>query len=56
MPSDDLLRLWADVRQDLCRAQGYLPAQESGRVRTAREYLDANELELALDVLADVEE
>jgi hypothetical protein len=48
-----LLVMWRAVRDDLARARSLLPAQPTGTDTLARlaEWLDNNELELALDEL-----
>jgi hypothetical protein len=54
MAGAELLRLWAAVRQDFERARALLPSrpsQSEGNVARLVEWLDHNELGLALDEL-----
>jgi hypothetical protein len=54
-----LRRLWAAVRRDFDRARALLPARPAeieGRVTQFDEWLDHNELELALDELESLGE
>ena len=54
MTNAALRRLWAAVRRDFDRARALLPSppvEAEGRVARLAEWLDHNELELALDEL-----
>lgn len=54
-----LRKLWADVRQDFDRARAMFPAQpveREGHLTQLGEWLDHNELELALDELESLGE
>ena len=54
MADDNLQKLWAAVRRDFDRARDLLPsppAEKEGSVDRLVEWLDHNELELALDEL-----
>lgn len=58
MSGDDLQRRWAITRDHLAQARAALPSVDmTARHRSEfEEYLDHNELELAMDVLADAAE
>jgi len=53
VPSDDLVASWERTRGHLARAWVELPAGDEGEMQVYVEYLDQNELGLAMETLAE---
>lgn len=54
MPNEDLIASWDGTRGHLARAWALLPAGDDDGIEWYQEYIDSNELELAMKVLGEV--